>query len=133
MADAFSFELVSPEKELVSGEATEVLIPGTEGYFQVLAHHAPLMSTIKPGVIDVKMADGATSRFVVFGGFADVSPAGCTVLAEHATDVAELDRADIDRRVQEAKEDLADAKDDETRARAAEHLDQLTMLQGALQ
>ncbi|WP_075997527.1 F0F1 ATP synthase subunit epsilon [Salaquimonas pukyongi] len=131
MAEAFPFELVSPEKQLVSGEATEVLIPGTEGYFQVFANHAPVMSTIKPGVVEVKMADGESSRYVIFGGFADVSPAGLTLLAQHAVDVADLDKADLERRIQDAKEDLADAKDEEARAKAADYLDQLTTLQTA--
>lgn len=132
MAQAFPFELVSPEKLLVSGEASEVLIPGTEGYFQVLANHAPFMSTIKPGVIEVTMAGGEASRYVVFGGFADVSPNGLSVLAEHAVNAAELDKDDLAKRVQDAKEDLADAKDDRTKASAADYLDQLMTLQAAL-
>ncbi|MCB1423145.1 MAG: F0F1 ATP synthase subunit epsilon, partial [Nitratireductor sp.] len=98
---------------------------------QVFANHAPLMSTIKPGVVEVKMADGEAARFVVFGGFADVSPAGLTLLAQHAVDVNDLDKADLERRVQEAKEDLADAKDDEAKSKAADYLDQLTTLQSA--
>ena len=106
MAEAFAFELVSPEKLLVSGEANEVLIPGTEGYFQVLANHAPLMSTIKPGVIEVTMAGGEASKYVIFGGFADVSPAGLTVLAEHAVNVNELDRDDLAKRIKDAEEDV---------------------------
>ena len=65
MAEPFSFELVSPEALVLSGEASEVVVPGTEGYFTVLANHAPLMSTIKPGVVDVKMADGETSQIFV--------------------------------------------------------------------
>ena len=133
MAEAFPFELVSPERLLVSGDASAVLIPGAEGYFQVLANHAPLMSTIKPGVVEVTMADGGSSRFVIFGGFADVSPAGCTVLAESAVDVRELDRADLDKRIQNAREDVNDAKDDDARQKAMEYLDQLTTLQAAVQ
>ncbi|MGB7287675.1 MAG: F0F1 ATP synthase subunit epsilon [Salaquimonas sp.] len=132
MAQAFPFELVSPEKLLVSGEASEVLIPGTEGYFQVLANHAPFMSTIKPGVVEVKMADGAASRYVIFGGFADVSPNGLSILAEHATNVADLNKEDLAKRVQDAKEDLADAKDEDAKTAASEYLDQLTTLQAAL-
>lgn len=132
MAEAFAFELVSPAKLLVSGEASQVLIPGTEGYFQVLANHAPFMSTIKPGVVEVTMADGAQSRYVVFGGFADVNPNGLSVLAEHAVDVNELDTEDLAQRIQDAREDLADAKDDHAKANAADYLDQLTTLQGAI-
>jgi len=132
MAEPFSFELVSPEKLLVSGEASEVLIPGTEGYFQVFANHAPVMSTIKPGVVEVKMAGGEDQKFVVFGGFADVSPAGLTILAEHAVNAADLDKADLDQRIEDAKQDIADAKDDKVRAAATDYLDQLTTLQSAL-
>jgi F-type H+-transporting ATPase subunit epsilon len=132
MAEPFSFELVSPEKLLVSGEASEVLIPGTEGYFQVFANHAPVMSTIKPGVVEVKMADGANQKFVVFGGFADVSPAGLTILAEHAVNAADLDKAELEQRIADAKQDVTDAKDDHGRAAATDYLDQLTTLQSAL-
>jgi len=132
MAEAFPFELVSPEKLLVSGEASEVLIPGTEGYFQVLANHAPFMSTIKPGVVEVKMAGGDASRYVVFGGFADVNPNGLSVLAEHAVNVNDLDKDDLAQRIQDAKEDLSDAKDDHAKAVAADLLDQLTTLEAAL-
>lgn len=132
MAEAFPFELVSPERLLVSGEAESVLIPGTEGYFQVMANHAPVMSTIKPGVVDVEMAGGESARYVIFGGFADVSPAGCTILAEHAVDVAELDRDTLTQRIQDAREDVADAKDEKAKAKAADYLDQLTTLESAI-
>ena len=132
MAEPFSFELVSPEKLLASGEASEVLIPGTEGYFQVFANHAPVMSTIKPGVVEVKMADGENRKYVIFGGFADVSPSGLTILAEHAVNAAELNKADLEQRIEDAKQDIADAKDDKVRATATDYLDQLTTLQSAL-
>ena len=132
MAEAFPFELVSPAKLLVSGEASHVLIPGTEGYFQVLANHAPFMSTVKPGVVEVTMADGSQSRFVVFGGFADVNPNGLSLLAEHAVDVNDLDKDDLAQRIENAKEDVADAKDDHAKAVAADYLDQLTTLQAAI-
>jgi F-type H+-transporting ATPase subunit epsilon len=132
MAEPFAFELVSPEKQLVSGEASAVLIPGTEGYFQVLADHAPTMSTIKPGVIEVSMADGDTTKYVVFGGFADVSPRGLTILAEHAVNVEDINSDDIKKRIQDAKEDVEDAKDDHTKAKAIDYLDQLTTLEQAI-
>ncbi len=132
MAQPFAFELVSPEKLLVSGEASSVLIPGTEGYFEVFANHAPFMSTIMPGVIEVKMANGEASRYVVFGGFADVSPNGLSVLAEYAVNANDLDKDEIAKRIQDAKEDVADAKDDQAKSAASDYLDQLTTLQGAL-
>ena len=132
MATPFSFELVSPEKQLVTGEALDVTVPGTEGYFQVLANHAPLMSTIKPGVVEVTMSDNSSHKYVVFGGFADVSPAGCTILAESATHVDDLNRAELERRIEEAREDINDAKDEHAKMRAEDYLHQLTTLQGAI-
>ncbi|TGP18150.1 MULTISPECIES: F0F1 ATP synthase subunit epsilon [unclassified Mesorhizobium] len=132
MAEAFKFELVSPERLLVSEQVEFVVIPGAEGEMTVLAQHAPVMTTIKPGVVTVKTAAGKEERYVVFGGFADILPSGCTLLAESATHVNDIDRADIARRIQEAREDAADAKDDESRAKAEQFLNQLTTLEGAL-
>jgi len=132
MADAFKFELVSPERLLVSEQVESVVIPGAEGEMTVMAYHAPVMTTIKPGVVTVKAAGGKEERFVVFGGFADILPSGCTLLAESAVHVNDIDRADLARRIQDAKEDAADAKDDQARSRAEQFLSQLTTLEGAL-
>ena len=132
MAEAFQFELVSPERLLVSEQVESVVIPGAEGEMTVMAKHAPVMTTIKPGVVTVKTASGAQERYVVFGGFADILPSGCTLLAESAVHVNDIDRADLARRIQEAKEDAADAKDDEGRSRAEQFLSQLTTLEGAI-
>lgn len=82
MAEGFKFELVSPERLLVSKEVEAVVIPGADGEMTVLAQHAPTMTTIKPGVVTVKPVAGAEERYVVFGGFADILPEGCTLLAE---------------------------------------------------
>ncbi|RUV82069.1 F0F1 ATP synthase subunit epsilon, partial [Mesorhizobium sp. M1A.F.Ca.IN.020.32.1.1] len=92
----------------------------------------PVMTTIKPGVVTVKPAAGKEERYVVFGGFADILPSGCTLLAESAVAVGDIDRADLARRIQEAREDAADAKDDEARSKAEQFLSQLTTLEGAL-
>ncbi|MFD9898950.1 F0F1 ATP synthase subunit epsilon [Mesorhizobium sp. NPDC059025] len=132
MAKAFKFELVSPERLLVSEEVESVVIPGAEGEMTVMAEHAPVMTTIKPGVVTVKPASGNVQRFVVFGGFADILPSGCTLLAESAVAVEDIDRADIARRIQEAREDIADAKDDASRSKAEQFLHQLTTLEGAI-
>ncbi|MGX9118969.1 F0F1 ATP synthase subunit epsilon [Mesorhizobium sp. BHbsci] len=132
MADSFQFELVSPERLLVSEQVESVVIPGAEGEMTVMAHHAPVMTTIKPGVVTVKTAAGKEERYVVFGGFADIVPAGCTLLAESAVAVGDIDRADLTRRIQEAREDVADAKDDQTRSKAEQFLSQLTTLEGAI-
>lgn len=132
MADSFNFELVSPERLLLSATVTEVVIPGTDGEMTVMAHHAPTMTTIKPGVVTVQTSEGQADRFVVFGGFADILPGGCTLLAESAVSVADIDRDDLAQRLQDAKEDLADATSDSDKQKAQEYLDQLTTLNNAI-
>ena len=131
MAEAFTFELVAPEALILSGEASEVVVPGTEGYFTVMANHAPFMSTVKPGVVDVKLADGATSQIFVRGGFADVSPNGLTLLAEQAIDLKDFDMADLEQQITNAKEDVADAEG-EKKAAAEEALSQLEEARNAV-
>src|SRR5690606_38446375 len=132
MAEAFKFELVSPERLLVSAQVESVVIPGAEGEMTVMANHAPVMTTIQPGVVTVKAVDGQEERYVVFGGFADILSSGCTLLAESAAAVKDIDRADVARRIQEAREDVADAKDEGSRAKAEQFLHQLTTLEGAI-
>ncbi|MEX0405848.1 F0F1 ATP synthase subunit epsilon [Aquibium sp. LZ166] len=132
MAEAFKFELVSPERLLVSEDVESVVIPGAEGEMTVMANHAPVMTTIKPGVVTVNTAAGKTDRYVVFGGFADILPEGCTLLAESATHVDKLNREELARRIQEAREDLSDASEHHERTRLEEYLGQLTTLEGAI-
>lgn len=132
MAESFQFDLVSPERLLISEQVESVVIPGTEGEMTVMARHAPVMTTVKPGVVTVKPASGAEVRYVVFGGFADILPTGCTLLAESAVPVDDIDRTEIARRIQTAREDLADAKTHEHRTKAEEFLHQLTTLEGAI-
>ncbi len=103
MAESFNFELVSPERLLVSEKVTEVVIPATEGEMTVMANHAPTMTTIKPGVVAVKTAAGKTERYAVFGGFADILPSGCTLLAESAVHVDELDPTVLENRIEAAR------------------------------
>lgn len=93
MADLLHFELVSPEKLLRSGEVYMVVVPGTEGDFGVLPGHAPLVSTIRPGAIQVfpNSMNDVPERIFIDGGFAEVGPDGLTILAESAVPVAELD------------------------------------------
>lgn len=132
MAEAFKFELVSPERLLVSEQAESVVIPGSEGEMTVMANHAPVMTTVKPGVVTVKTAAGAEERYVVFGGFADIVPTGCTLLAESAVPARNFDRADLTRRLEDARAALQGAKSDEHRTKAEEFLHQLTTLEGAI-
>jgi len=133
MAEAFQFELVAPERLLMSEAVDQVVVPGSEGYFTVLKGHAPFMSTLRPGVVDVTPAGGgAAERIFVRGGFADVNADGLTILAEQAIPLGEVDAAMLAQEVKNAEEDVADAKDDETRAQRQERLDQLKELQAAL-
>ena len=132
MAEPFQFELVSPEKLLLSEEVSEVVVPGSEGYFTVMANHAPLMSTLRPGVVDVKLASGDTQRIFVRGGFADVSPSGFTLLAEYSVPLDELDMADLDQQIQNAEEDVSDADTDEKKAKAETALAQLKEVRDAI-
>ncbi|MFC3072213.1 F0F1 ATP synthase subunit epsilon [Shinella pollutisoli] len=130
MATEFNFELVSPEQLLVSGRVSEVVIPASEGEMTVMANHAPAMTTIKPGVVTVKAADGKTDRYVVFGGFADILPTGCTLLAESAVHVDDFKSADIARRIDAARAELEKASGDEQRFGLESYLAELTTLQG---
>ncbi|UPA24162.1 F0F1 ATP synthase subunit epsilon [Shinella oryzae] len=130
MATEFNFELVSPERLLVSGSVSEVVIPATEGEMTVMANHAPTMTTIKPGVVTVKFADGRKDRFVVFGGFADIIPTGCTLLAESAVHVDDFNVEQITRRVEAARAELAQATTDEHKFGIESYLAELTTLRG---
>lgn len=128
----FPFELVSPEKLLFTGDVEAVVVPGTEGEFTVLKDHAPVMSVLKPGIVEIDATGTAKKRLFVRGGFVDVSPKGLTILAEYAIPLEELDAAKITADLKNAEEDLADAKDDEARRRAVEKRDQLSELRAAL-
>jgi F-type H+-transporting ATPase subunit epsilon len=128
----FPFELVSPEKLLFTGEVEAVVVPGTEGEFTVLKDHAPLMSVLKPGIVEIDQSATTKTKLFVRGGFADVSPTGLTILAEYAIPLEELDATKLEIDLQDAEEDVADAKDDETRRRAVEKRDQLKELKAAL-
>lgn len=103
MAQKLAFSLVSPEKELFSGEVDHVIAPGTDGEFGVLPDHAPFMSTLKNGVVRVLSGDVETMRVFVRGGFADVTPEGLTILAEEALNLADADRDALTAELQTAQ------------------------------
>ena len=113
-----AFELVSPERLLISESVDMVVVPGEEGDFGVLVRHAPLVSTVRPGVIRVYNNNQVTEQIFVAGGFAEVTPARLTVLAEEALPLADIDRGAVEQQLQDAREDLQDAKDDHERADA---------------
>ena len=121
MADnAVQFELVSPEKLLLSEEVEMVVVPGAEGDFGVLPGHSPMISTVRPGVIHVFEAGSVKTRIFVAGGFAEVTAARCTVLAEEAVALDDIDRAGVEKDLQDANDDIRDAGGDATQLALAE-------------
>jgi len=131
MAELLKFELVSPERLLRSGDVREVMVPGSEGDFVVMPQHAPVLTTLKPGVIIFKDEEGAEFKVFVRGGFAEVASDGLIILAETAIPMEELDKERLAQEIKNTQEDVADAKDDETRATAQQVLDHLQQLQAA--
>ncbi|MFN3889754.1 MAG: F0F1 ATP synthase subunit epsilon [Beijerinckiaceae bacterium] len=129
---SFHFELVSPERLLYAGEVESVVVPGSEGQFTVMRDHAPFMSTMKPGVVEVIESASKSQRLFVRGGFADVSAAGLTILAEQAIPVEDLSAERIDAEIRNAEEDLSDAQSDEGKRAAAEKIAQLREARAAL-
>ncbi len=132
MPDKISFELVSPERLLLSEMAEMVTVPGREGDFGVLAGHAPVIASLRPGVIDVKGGDKGDARFFVMGGFSEVTAAKLTVLAEDVLPMADIDTAALDIRIKNTEEDILQAKSEAERAKAVESLDQLKVLRASL-
>lgn len=132
MADSFKFELVSPERLLLSEEVTAVVAPGSEGYMTIMAHHAPLMATLKPGVVHATLASGGTKRIFIQGGFADINADGFTLLAEQASAVEDMNAADLDQQIKDMREDIADAETPEAKSRAEHKLADLLNAREAL-
>ncbi len=130
MAD-LHLEFVSPESVLFSGDVDQVDLPGAEGDTGILPGHAPLVTTLRPGIVTI-FRDGKREPVVVIGGFAEVSPAGLTVLADKAVPREGFDMALLADKIKDTEEDVADAKDDAERDKLARHLEQLKSLQAAL-
>jgi F-type H+-transporting ATPase subunit epsilon len=131
MPDPFKFELVSPEKLLVSSEVEQVLVPGSEGDMTVLAYHAPVLTTLRPGLLDIGFPGGKRQRFFIRGGFAEVNPAGLTVLAETAIDLDELKADDLAQAIKDTEEDVADLTGD-AKDRALTKLEHLRQVDATL-
>ena len=128
MAGTFKFELVTPERLVLSGEAEQVVVPGAEGDFTVLAGHSPFISTLRPGILEVTLPQGA-QRLLVKKGVAEVDPTRLTVLAQTAVPVEELTGARLAGELQLAEAQAAEAKDDHARMNAEALLDLLKRLQ----
>jgi len=124
MADQkVAFELVSPERLLVSQPVDMVVVPGGDGDFGVLPGHAPLISTVRPGVIEIYEGRELRNRIFVAGGFAEVTPERCTVLAEQAIRVEEIDTSAVERQLGDARTDMKDAKNEEERSSAGRRIE----------
>lgn len=133
MADKLHFSLVSPARELFSGEVDHVIAPGTEGEFGVLVNHAPFMTTLKNGVVRVLEGDVVRHRFYVRGGFADVTPAGLTILAEEARNLSDANAQEIDVEIEASRLKLLELDKDDTKRAVLEHqISYLEGLRGAL-
>jgi F-type H+-transporting ATPase subunit epsilon len=128
---ALHFEFVSPERVLFSGNADQVDLPGAEGDMGILADHAPLVTTLRPGIVTV-IREGRREPFVVVGGFAEVGPSGLTILADRATPRGSFDLNQLAIDIKDAEEDVADAKDEQLRDRLSRRLEQLKSLHAAL-
>jgi F-type H+-transporting ATPase subunit epsilon len=128
---ALHFEFVSPEAVLFSGDVDQVDLPGSEGDMGILAGHAPLVTMLRPGIVTV-FRGGAREPVIVTGGFAEVGPAGLTVLADRAVARESLDVALLATEIKDAEEDIAAAADEAARDKLSRHLEQLKALQAAL-
>ena len=125
-----AIDLVSPERLLLSTQADMVTVPGMEGYMGVMAGHSHQVSTLRAGMIDVN-DDGKDDRYFIRGGFAEISPAKITVLAEDALPMTEMDLAVLDQRISDAQEDEIAAKTDADRQKAAQLVDDLKLVRAA--
>ncbi|WPZ35046.1 F0F1 ATP synthase subunit epsilon [Thalassobaculum sp. OXR-137] len=117
MAETTQFELVSPERLVLSRAVEMVVVPGTEGYFGVLPRHAPMISTLDAGVIDIYEGGSIVERIFVAGGFAEVTEERCTVLAENAVRFDEIDPAKVDKEIADTRDVLKDVSDTGERER----------------
>jgi len=129
-AEKIAFDLVSPEKLLLSAKADMVTIPGTEGYMGVMAGHAATVTTLRAGMIDVQ-ADGQDERYFIRGGFAEINASKITVLADEAIPMTEMDLAVLDQRISDAQEDELAAQTDAARQKAAQLVDDLKLVRAA--
>ena len=132
MADTFKFELISPERIVISDDVTEVLVPGSEGDFTVLPKHAPVIAMLRPGILRVPGLSGELSEVYVRGGLADVGPETLIVLAEQAVPLAKVDDAFLGREIESAESDVEASSDEDTRRQAEDVLERLRSLRDVL-
>lgn len=118
MSNTFHLQIISPSKVIIDSHVTMVEVPGSEGDFGVLPNHAPFFSMLRPGVINVHLGDGCHRRFFAATGYADVTPAGCTILSDHIEDTDQITASEAAEALEAAKEALSHAKNDEDRRNA---------------
>ena len=131
MAETTRFELVSPERLVLSRDVEMVVVPGSEGYFGVLPRHAPMISTLSAGVIDIYEGGSVVDRIFVAGGFAEVTETRCTVLAEEARPLAEVTLADVEKELAGDRDVLKDTKDEVEREKLQDRIRTLEALADA--
>ena len=132
MNDKVDFELVSPEKLLMSTQASMVVIPGTEGDFGILAGHTDIISNIRVGIVDVYADEIIDKRVFVSGGIAEVSEDRCTILADEAIVLEEIDKKTAEGRLSEAQKILDESKDEAARVTAERQVEIAQMLLDAV-
>lgn len=133
MADKLHFSLVSPARELMSGDVDMVVVPGTEGDFGVLAQHAPVIATLRPGFLTVHNDNEAVQKIFVYKGFAEVTSTSLSVLTEEAIPAEDLKaNGELEKRLKDAQEDLSIAKTPEERHAAEEEIGHMQAIKTAL-
>jgi F-type H+-transporting ATPase subunit epsilon len=130
MTGKINFDLVSPEKLLLSQAVDMVTVPGTEGYMGVMAGHMALVSALRAGMIETRN-DGVETKYFIRGGFAEINATQVTVLAEEAIPMTEMDLAVLDQRIKDAQDDEIAAKTDADRLKAAQMVDDLQLVRAA--
>lgn len=123
MTDTLHYEIVSPERLLKDAEAAMIVVSGADGDFAALPDHSPMMSTIRPGVVEIFESEGGTpERLFVKGGLAQISPEGLTILAEETIALDAVNETELAQKISDTREDIEDAKDDVERARLEKEL-----------
>ena len=121
----FKFELVSPERILFSGDVVSVIIPSVEGEMTVLAGHAPLVATLKAGIVFVQTTENNGKEFFVNGGLVEINQASTTILAEQGRFIEDVDTAVLDAEILSAETRLAGSQNDDEKKRLQDTLVQL--------
>lgn len=129
MSETLHLEIVSPERLLKDAEVAAVVVPGADGDFTAMPQHAPMMSTIRPGVVEILASeDGDAERLFVKGGLAQISPSGLTILAEETLVLDDVDASELNQKISDTHEDIQDAKDDVEKTALEKELAWMTVL-----